>query len=126
MTAATPANTLPSYRMGRIVLVAGLAMFFLAACSKQEEVPAPAAEEPSATVAPAATQVSDARVDDGTATALAAELTQVVRKYAAEKQRAPQSFEEIVAAGYLPRVPAAPRGQKFVIDKKLQVTLTAQ
>ena len=52
------------------------------------------------------------------------ELTQAVRKYAAEQQRVPKSLEEVIAAGYLNAVPSAPAGKKFAIDKNLQVYLS--
>ena len=45
-------------------------------------------------------------------------LTQVVRKYAAEKQRVPASLDEVAAAGYLRGLPQPPAGKKFVIEKK--------
>lgn len=51
-----------------------------------------------------------------------AEVTQAVRKYAAEKQRVPTSVQEVVAAGYL-RAPAVPPGKKLVINNRLEVEL---
>lgn len=51
------------------------------------------------------------------------ELTQAVRKYAAERRRVPASLDELVAHGYLARVPPAPAGKKFVINKNLEVVL---
>jgi hypothetical protein len=56
--------------------------------------------------------------------AVLAEMTQAVRRYAAETKKVPATLEEIAAAGYLPQVPAAPAGHKFAIDRKLQVYLT--
>jgi hypothetical protein len=50
-------------------------------------------------------------------------LTQAVRRYAAEMRTAPKSLDELVAAGYLPEIPGAPPGKKFVIDDQLRVTL---
>ena len=44
------------------------------------------------------------------------ELTQALRKFSAEKQRVPASLNELVSAGYLSALPAAPSGQKFVIN----------
>jgi competence protein ComGC len=55
--------------------------------------------------------------------AVLSELTQVVRKYSVEQRRAPKSFDELVAAGYLSRVPEGPSGKKFAINKSLQVYL---
>ena len=54
------------------------------------------------------------------------ELTQVVRRFGAEQRRVPKSFEELVAHGYLSRVPPAPAGKRFAIDKNLQVYLAKQ
>jgi len=51
------------------------------------------------------------------------QLTQTVRRYALEQRRAPQTLDELVTAGYLTRVPAAPPGKKFAVDKNLQVYL---
>lgn len=52
------------------------------------------------------------------------QMTQALRKYGAEKQRVPKSLEEVVAAGYLRAIPAAPPGQKYSFDPKmLKVTL---
>ena len=55
-----------------------------------------------------------------------AHLTQAVRKYAAEKQQVPAGLEELAASGYLSRIPEAPVGKRFAIDKKLQVYLADQ
>ena len=104
---------------------------FLTACGKTTdpaptETPQPVpsvADAAAATAAPDLSATAGAAIDAATAEAKAAELTQIVRKYAAEKQRAPKSFDEIVAAGYLPSVPEAPAGKTFAIDKNLQVYL---
>ena len=66
-----------------------------------------------AAAAPSADQVA----------ATIAELTQAVRKFAVEQRQAPQTLDELVANGYLNRIPAAPQGKKFAIDKNLQVHL---
>lgn len=51
-------------------------------------------------------------------------LTQAVRKYSAERRQVPKNLDEIVRAGYLQNLPAAPPGKKFVLDtKRLEVTL---
>jgi hypothetical protein len=61
---------------------------------------------------------------DATETAaIMAELTQAVRKYSAEKQRVPASLDVLVSEGYLNRVPPAPSGKRFAIDKNLHVYL---
>ena len=64
-----------------------------------------------------------ATADEAQITAVLAELTQVVRRYAAEQRRAPKTLEELVAAGYLSQVPEAPAGKRFAINQKLEVYL---
>ncbi len=54
------------------------------------------------------------------------ELTQAVRKYAAEQRRAPIALDELVTNGYLAAIPSAPAGKKFAINKNLQVYLANQ
>ena len=50
----------------------------------------------------------------------------MVRKYGAEQRRVPKTLEELVASNYLSRVPQAPSGKKFAINKNLQVYLANQ
>ena len=105
-----------------------VACFLFVACSKEAASPEAAPAEPvisAPTTLPGAAAANTAP-ETASADARAAELTQVVRKYAAEKQRAPKDFQEIVAAGYLPSMPAAPAGKKFVIDKNLAVQVADQ
>lgn len=78
------------------------------------EAPPPAVAAPAPEAAP---------VDEAALAELLGQLTQVARKYAAEQQRAPRSLEELVAHGYLSRVPAPPPGRAFVINSQLQVEL---
>jgi len=61
--------------------------------------------------------------DDAALAAVLGELTQVVRKFSVENRRVPKNLEELVANGYLTRVPQAPAGKKFAISKELQVQL---
>ena len=113
------------------MLVTTIAALFLTACAKNPDTTKAQTSQPARTASDAAAASSapdlsataGAAIDTATAEAKAAELTQIVRKYAAEKQRAPKSFDEIVAAGYLPSVPEAPAGKTFAIDKNLQVYL---
>jgi hypothetical protein len=110
------------------LLVASITALFLIACSNQTGSPQSAPAEPvisAPTTLPGAAAANTA-ADTASADARAAELTQVVRKYAAEKQRAPKDFQEIVGAGYLPGMPTAPAGKKFVIDKNLAVQVADQ
>jgi competence protein ComGC len=55
-----------------------------------------------------------------------AELTQTVRKYAMEQQKAPKDLQELVDKGYLKQVPQPPAAKKFVLTKKLEVQLADQ
>ena len=64
--------------------------------------------------------------DEAQIAAVLMELTQAVRKCAVEQRRAPKNLEELVANGYLSRVPPAPAGKKYAIDKNLQVYLANQ
>jgi hypothetical protein len=110
----------------RPALASTIAALMLTACAKKSEpasTEAPPLSASSANAAPQFSPNATAVIDTTAAEATAAELTQVVRKYAAEKQRAPKSLDEIVAAGYLPSLPTAPDGKTFAIDKNLQVHL---
>lgn len=104
----------------RMSKLAGIVLFLLfCACGGggPDETPN---TETSATAEPA--PGANAEAD---ATATLQELTQTLRKYSAEKQRVPASLQELVAAGYLPAIPAAPPGRQFAIDtKQVQVVLT--
>ena len=58
--------------------------------------------------------------------AILGQLTQAVRQYSVEQRRVPKSLDELVTGGYLARLPQAPTGKKFAIDKNLQVYLAKQ
>lgn len=91
---------------------------------KQPPQPAtPIAAEPAAVPATGAApeQTPAAREEDIGATT--SQLTQAVRKFAAEQRRAPKSLDDLVAMGYLPAVPSAPGGKRFAINKNLEVYL---
>jgi len=45
-------------------------------------------------------------------------LTRLVRRFTVEQQHVPQDLLDLVALNYLDAVPIAPRGQKFVLDRK--------
>lgn len=45
-------------------------------------------------------------------------LTRVLRRYAVEQQHVPKDLFDLVALKYLPTVPVAPEGRKFVIDRR--------
>lgn len=67
---------------------------------------------------------ADASAAGATETArLLGELTQQVRKYAVEQRQTPKGLEDLVAKGYLDRLPAAPAGKRFTISPKLEVEL---
>jgi hypothetical protein len=45
-------------------------------------------------------------------------LTSLVRRYSVEQQQVPKSLIDLVSLKYLEIIPAAPPGQRFVIDRK--------
>lgn len=89
-------------------------------CGRQPVASQPASDPGSAPPAESAA-LSDAQTEEALR-----DLTQAVRKFAAEQQRAPKSLDELVAHGDLTQVPAAPAGKKFAIGKDLQVRLVHQ
>jgi hypothetical protein len=110
--------------MKRVLLCGVLA---LAGCSKKPAAPAPLSnttESPAAT-APAQPNAAATTADDANANLdkTVARLTQALRKFAAENRRVPKSLDELVSAGYLPELPGAPAGKRFVFDDQLRVTL---
>src|SRR6188474_3142468 len=97
----------------------------LVACSKKAEQATETPTDPAQTSA-VESAVAAAQGDANQVATTLAELTQVVRKYGAEKQRVPKDLNELVAAGYLPGVPAAPVGKKFAINQQMEVYLGDQ
>ena len=53
------------------------------------------------------------------------QLTDAARKYNVEKRQPPMSLQDVVAAGYLKEIPAAPPGKKFVLNPRLVVVTLA-
>lgn len=53
-----------------------------------------------------------------------AQLTRLVRRFTVEQQQVPKDLVALVELKYLPALPHAPQGQRFVIDrKKVEVKL---
>jgi len=46
------------------------------------------------------------------------QLTRLVRRYTVEQQHVPKDFLDLVALKYIAAIPVAPKGQRFVIDRK--------
>ena len=66
-------------------------------------------------------------IPSGDSAAVLASLTQGLRRYGVEKQRVPASLSEVIAAGYIPVMPQAPSGKKFILDaKRMEVVLANQ
>lgn len=102
----------------RKILICALASLWLGltGCGQKTAL-SPPTNSPNATAATAATEPA---VD-------LAELTQAVRRFGMERQKAAQNLDEVVAAGYLKRLPVAPAGKKFVIEpKRVEVILVNQ
>ena len=87
----------------------------LVGCSRNTN-PEPPSASSSSTTAPSTETEADR-------TATLNRLTQVLRRFSAEHQRVPTSLNELVTAGYLTELPAAPAGKQFVFDDQLRVTL---
>ncbi len=55
------------------------------------------------------------------------ELQEAVYQYAQDRKQKPRSLDEVIAARYLPAMPVAPKGKKFVMNtENLEVKLVAQ
>jgi hypothetical protein len=128
MTCSGIAGRLLSRMPTRLLLIGLLAA--AAGCGRKAATPTPEAatatdtNTPPAAVTEGSTAVRPSPNDDqAQLAAVLAELTQVVRKYSVEQRQVPKSFDELVAAGYLARVPQAPTGKHFAINKNLQVYL---
>ena len=110
-----------------------VAAFLIAGCGKkagssdptqatQSKEPAPGGPSPTPNATPALVQ--PVQGDTGP---LLDQLTQVLRKYSVENRQVPKSLDEVVSAGYLKEMPAAPAGKKFAIEpRKVQVVLVDQ
>jgi hypothetical protein len=97
------------------VVVLGL----VSGCTKNESTDAVQPAPPIETA-----KGSSSSIPEPDHTAMLSELTQALRKFSAEKQRVPKSLQELVTAGYLPSVPAAPAGKRFEInEKRVEVVL---
>jgi len=103
-------------------IILALLLTLAAGCGARNETSREAGENRTNS---AAAPNSNAGSDSETANVLR-ELTQTVRRYAAEQQKAPKSLDEIVSAHYLPAIPQAPPGKKFAINKNLEVYLADQ
>ena len=91
-------------------------------CDKKETAAVP--ETNAITSTTAAPSTSPESVTTAAASATAAELTQLVRRYALDHRRMPKSLDELVSAGYLKSIPEAPPGKKFALDvHKAEVAL---
>lgn len=94
--------------------------------SSSPTAPATVASEsvsPQATAASQEVATAAAPPDAAQIATVLNELTQAVRRYGVEQRRVPKTLDELVAAGYLSRVPQAPAGRRFAISKNLQVYL---
>lgn len=108
----------------------------LAACSKKEEkkaaTPPPAQKESSSS---SSGNPISAPVDYLGAVAKAkktaggtvnmASVNQAIQMFRVEENRNPNTLDELVSKGYLPRLPAPPNGMKFAYDPRSgQIRLT--
>lgn len=98
------------------------ALLLLGSCGKKSDSKSPEATlpAPETAVAPTTADVAAAPAEADFTKTLD-RLTQAVRRYAAETRSVPKSLNELVTAGYLPELPAAPPGKHFFIDDQLRV-----
>lgn len=101
-------------------------ILLMAGCSKksapkQAEAQTESAPAGKSATPAAASEAAPAQEVDRQATL--DRLTQALRKFAAEQRRVPKSLDELVATGYLPELPGAPSGKRYVFDENLRVTL---
>ncbi len=95
-----------------------------AGCGDHSQPPAAGtAKNPSENTSP---ETAGGELDQAAIAAILDELTQIVRKFAAEQRRVPKTLEEVAAAGYLSRLPQPPSGKRFAINNTLQVYLAGQ
>jgi hypothetical protein len=103
-------------RQINVLLIAGL--FVIAGCGKSGVLdagkPSPPAEIP-------------ASVTEKNAAEVAQELTMAMHRFKAEKGQFPNSLDELLAAKFIDRLPAAPAGKRFAINRvNFQVELVNQ
>ncbi|HTI69706.1 MAG TPA: hypothetical protein VMF06_07055 [Candidatus Limnocylindria bacterium] len=99
-------------------------------CGRKTEPVVPATVETPAVpgISPTATASATAAAESGADTTASTllQLTQAVRRFGVEQQRAPTTLDDLVKAGYLSSLPPAPPGKAFVIGKNLEVTLAGR
>jgi hypothetical protein len=101
------------------------------------EAPAPGAPAPE--TAPTAPQEAAAAPTDKLPTAsaeagknaiqtpTAIKITEAMQRFLERNNRLPKDFNELVSSKFLPSMPAAPTGKKYVLDRKtLQVVIVDQ
>jgi hypothetical protein len=101
-------------------LVLGLCAVAVLGCGRESS--APGADQSTERATPS----DSTALDQAQTAAQLGELTQAVRRYAAEQRSVPKTLADLIPKGYLQQVPAAPAGKKFAIDKNLQVKLVAE
>ncbi|NBV21644.1 MAG: hypothetical protein EBS05_06945 [Proteobacteria bacterium] len=50
-------------------------------------------------------------------------LSQALLTFRRDKQRGPKDWEELIATGYLKKMPTAPAGKRYVFDRSLNVLM---
>lgn len=114
----------------RSLLLAFLAggVFLSGGCGKKPDVSTSIEQNSNAIALPVVAEIPRAGnaprvmpvtvVADVDVSAQLAQMTQILRRFSAERQRVPQALSELTAAGYLAALPMAPAGKQFVIDAK--------
>ena len=112
------------------LMAAGMALA-LTGCGKKEAAvetaPAPPSTQSSTTPAPTPVTHTAPPAAAIEKTTDLDSLTQALRRYSMERRKVPADLNEVMAAGYLKAMPAAPAGKKFGINtKRLEVVLVNQ
>lgn len=90
-------------------------------CGKKHDVAQPTPSSDTALRAQAGQTTQSIQADPSAALAT---LTHALRKYSLENRRVPANLDELVRAGYVQTIPAAPHGKKFAINpKRMEVVL---
>lgn len=108
----------------RTVLLLGCGLCLLSACGRKKSPGSNPGGPAEASLPTVTNGVPGSGLVIAAGPNAAAELTAQVRRFLMEKRRPPRDLEELISAGYIQAVPAAPVGKKFVVDpKRATVTL---
>jgi len=107
--------------MNRLAITICAALLAAVGCSKKHDVAQPMSSPDTALHGQTGKAAQPVQADPSAALAT---LTHALRKYSLENRRVPANLDELVRAGYVQTIPAAPPGKKFAIyPKRMEVVL---